>query len=224
MREADVIVVGGGPAGVSAAIEAAKSGLSVMLCEQRPALGGAIHRQPAEGATPVAVLPSLRGRWQALSAELSASGVDVRTRRAFVGVDSTGAVLIEDRAAGKVEVRRPRALILSCGAVERVRPRRGWHLPGVAAAGGLQVMLKEGRVPGGTHPACGERPAAARFGRTNDGSRQSARGRHRGGRPCFAAPGRCPSAGSSIHPSGHGCPDDACPLPPRRVAPRHAPD
>ncbi|WP_164849026.1 FAD-dependent oxidoreductase, partial [Sinorhizobium meliloti] len=29
MREADVIVVGGGPAGVSAAIEAAKSGLSV---------------------------------------------------------------------------------------------------------------------------------------------------------------------------------------------------
>lgn len=57
MREADVIVVGGGPAGVSAAIEAAKSGLSVMLCEQRPALGGAIHRQPAEGATP---LPSYR--------------------------------------------------------------------------------------------------------------------------------------------------------------------
>ena len=76
MREADVMVVGGGPAGVSAAIEAAKSGLSVMLCEQRPALGGAIHRQPAEGAAPVAVLPSLRGRWQALSAELSASGVD----------------------------------------------------------------------------------------------------------------------------------------------------
>lgn len=57
MREADIIVVGGGPAGVSAAIEAAKSGLSVMLCEQRPALGGAIHRQPAEGATP---LPSYR--------------------------------------------------------------------------------------------------------------------------------------------------------------------
>lgn len=158
MREADVIVVGGGPAGVSAAIEAAKSGLSVMLCEQRPALGGAIHRQPAEGATPVAVLPSLRGRWQALSAELSASGVDVRTRRAFVGVDSTGAVLIEDRAAGKVEVRRPRALILSCGAVERVRPRRGWHLPGVAAAGGLQVMLKEGRVPGGRILLAGSGP------------------------------------------------------------------
>ncbi|PND23842.1 oxidase [Sinorhizobium sp. M4_45] len=158
MREADVMVVGGGPAGVSAAIEAAKSGLSVMLCEQRPALGGAIHRQPAEGAAPVAVLPSLRGRWQALSAELSASGVDVRTRRAFVGIDSTGAVLIEDRAAGKVEVCRPRALILGCGAVERVRPRPGWHLPGVAAAGGLQVMLKEGRVPEGRILLAGSGP------------------------------------------------------------------
>jgi NADPH-dependent 2,4-dienoyl-CoA reductase/sulfur reductase-like enzyme len=158
MREADVIVVGGGPAGVSASIEAARSGLSVMLCEQRPALGGAIHRQPAEGAAAVAVLPSLRGRWQALSAELSASGVDVRTRRAFVGIDSTGAVLIEDRAAGKVEVRRPRALILGCGAVERVRPRPGWHLPGVAAAGGLQVMLKEGRVPEGRILLAGSGP------------------------------------------------------------------
>lgn len=158
MGEADVIVVGGGPAGVSAAIEAAKSGLSVMLCEQRPALGGAIHRQPAEGAAGVAPLPSLAGRWQALSAKLSASGVDVRTRRAFVGVDSTGAVLIEDRTAGKIEVRRPRAMILACGAVERVRPRPGWHLPGVAAAGGIQVMLKEGRAPEGRILLAGSGP------------------------------------------------------------------
>ncbi|MDX0424057.1 pyruvate/2-oxoglutarate dehydrogenase complex dihydrolipoamide dehydrogenase (E3) component [Sinorhizobium medicae] len=158
MREADIIVVGGGPAGVSAAVEAAKSGLSVVLCEQRPALGGAIHRQPAEGAAPVAALPSLARRWQSLSAKLSASPVEVRTRRAFVGIDSTGAVLIDDRAAGKVEVRRPRALILACGAVERVRPRPGWHLPGVAAAGGLQVMLKEGRVPEGRVLLAGSGP------------------------------------------------------------------
>ncbi|MDX0528390.1 FAD-dependent oxidoreductase [Sinorhizobium medicae] len=158
MREADIIVVGGGPAGVSAAVEAAKSGLSVVLCEQRPALGGAIHRQPAAGAAPVAALPSLARRWQSLSAKLSASRVEVRTRRAFVGIDSTGAVLIDDRAAGKVEVRRPRALILACGAVERVRPRPGWHLPGVAAAGGLQVMLKEGRVPEGRVLLAGSGP------------------------------------------------------------------
>lgn len=158
MREADIIVVGGGPAGVSAAVEAAKSGLSVMLCEQRPALGGAIHRQPAEGAAPAAALPSLARRWQSLSAELSASRVEIRTRRAFVGIDSTGAVLIDDRAAGKVEVHRPRALILACGAVERVRPRPGWHLPGVAAAGGLQVMLKEGRVPEGRVLLAGSGP------------------------------------------------------------------
>ncbi|MDX0855512.1 FAD-dependent oxidoreductase (plasmid) [Sinorhizobium medicae] len=158
MREADIIVVGGGPAGVSAAVEAAKSGLSVVLCEQRPSLGGAIHRQSAEGAAPVAALPSLARRWQSLSAKLSASRVEVRTRRAFVGIDSTGAVLIDDRAAGKVEVRRPRALILACGAVERVRPRPGWHLPGVAAAGGLQVMLKEGRVPEGRVLLAGSGP------------------------------------------------------------------
>ncbi|WLR95550.1 NAD(P)/FAD-dependent oxidoreductase [Shinella zoogloeoides] len=158
MVEPDLLVVGGGPAGISAALAATTAGLSVLLCEQRSALGGAIHRQPAEGVPPVPAVPSLAGRWADLSARLAAAPVRVLTRHAFLGIDSTDAVLVDDRAAGKVRVFRPRAVVLAGGAVERVRPRPGWHLPGVATAGGLQVMLKEGRAPKGRVLLAGSGP------------------------------------------------------------------
>ncbi|MEW9617779.1 FAD-dependent oxidoreductase [Shinella sp. S4-D37] len=158
MHEPDLLVVGGGPAGISAALAAAAAGLSVLLCEQRSALGGAIHRQPAEGVPPVPAAPSLAGRWADLAARLAASRVRVLTRHAFLGIDSTDAVLVDDRAAGRVQVFRPRAVVLAGGAVERVRPRPGWHLPGVATAGGLQVMLKEGRAPEGRVLLAGSGP------------------------------------------------------------------
>jgi hypothetical protein len=154
----DILVVGGGPAGVAAATAAAESGLSVILSEMRASLGGAIHRQPAPGSKPIAHLPSLRGRWQSLRSALTASGAEVATRRSFIGIDSTGAVMIDNRVTGQLEIYRPRALILACGALEEVRPRPGWQLPGVVTAGGLQVMLKEGCVPKGRILIAGSGP------------------------------------------------------------------
>ena len=40
----DVIVIGGGPAGMSAAIAASKAGLSVLLLDEQKSLGGQIWR------------------------------------------------------------------------------------------------------------------------------------------------------------------------------------
>lgn len=158
MVDPDLLVVGGGPAGVSAALAAAAAGLTVFLCEQRSALGGAIHRQSAQGAPPIPAPLSLAGRWADLSARLTVAPVHVLTRHAFLGIDSTNAVLIDDRATGRVRVFRPRAVVLAGGAVECVYPRPGWHLPGVVTAGGLQVLLKEGRVPQGRVLLAGSGP------------------------------------------------------------------
>ncbi|MBI4240342.1 MAG: FAD-dependent oxidoreductase, partial [Candidatus Rokubacteria bacterium] len=51
---ADLAVVGGGPAGIAAALEAARLGVEVLLIDDEPALGGHLHRQllPADGGEP----------------------------------------------------------------------------------------------------------------------------------------------------------------------------
>ena len=46
----DLLVVGGGPAGMSAARTAADVGLRVLLVDERPTLGGQIYKQPGPGA------------------------------------------------------------------------------------------------------------------------------------------------------------------------------
>ena len=156
---AEVLVIGGGPAGISAALELARAGLRVTLCEQGPRLGGAIHRQPDDPARPLRVPRSQKRRWQTLSTELAASNVEILCRHMFAGIEGSGAVLLEDRANVRLVTRRPDALVLALGAVERVTPIPGWQLPGVVTAGGLQMMLKStGKAPDGDTLLAGSGP------------------------------------------------------------------
>lgn len=148
MFDRDVIVVGGGPAGIAAAIEAARAGLSVDILEQRPSLGGAIFRQPIEGVAPIRQSRAALNRYAELMSALTAFVVGLRHMSVFLGMDGDGLVLFEDRGAGTVKSLRARAVVIAVGAVETVHPRPGWQLPGVSTAGGLQVMMKEtGRPP-----------------------------------------------------------------------------
>lgn len=155
----DALVVGGGPAGIAAAAELAAAGLAVVLCEQGAQAGGALHRRPQGAGAPQGVAGAVARQWRRLSAALAASKVSLRTRHVFLGIDGDGLALMEDRAAGALVVARPAAVVLAVGAVERVRPRPGWQLPGVVTAGGLQVMMKEtGRAPSGRILVAGNGP------------------------------------------------------------------
>lgn len=167
MSEAPILVVGGGPAGVSVATALAEQGIPVLLIEQRDRLGGAIHRQAANAqlAHTIHAAHHIR-RWKALTARLETMGDLVRKRfkTVFVGVDDCGAVLLEDRSEGKAIVVRPRALILAVGAIEQIHPFEGWHLPGVFSAGGAQLMLKEtGRFAPGRTLVAGSGPLPFAF-------------------------------------------------------------
>ena len=53
-EHADVVVIGGGPAGIAAALEAARLGADVMLVDQGPALGGHLlwHLLSSDGQSP----------------------------------------------------------------------------------------------------------------------------------------------------------------------------
>ncbi|WP_159946390.1 FAD-dependent oxidoreductase [Rhizobium sp. 18065] len=159
MTEPDVVVIGGGPAGLAAAIEVARSGYRAEVVEQRESLGGAIHRQPIEGVVPISQAAGPKARWLALADAFSAARIPVRHASVFLGVDGDGLVLIENRRTGLIEQLRPKAVILATGAVEKVYPRPGWQIAGVSTAGALQVMMKEtGRVPQGRILLAGSGP------------------------------------------------------------------
>lgn len=158
-RKCDVLVVGGGAAGIAAATELAAAGFAVELVEQGERLGGAIHRQPASAGAASYASRATRRQWRRLSGALAGSSVRINTRCVFLGVDSDGLALVEDRCASGLVVLPARVVVLAVGAVERVRPRPGWELAGVTTAGGMQVGLKEtGRPPEGRILIAGNGP------------------------------------------------------------------
>jgi NADPH-dependent 2,4-dienoyl-CoA reductase/sulfur reductase-like enzyme len=159
MPKCDVLIVGGGPAGMAAAVTASQLGLSVEMIEQRRTLGGAFFRQPIEGVRPIPQRASVKARWHKLAADMSRTPVRIHYGCVFLGVDSDGLVLFEDRQAGEVVRCAARAVIVATGAIEKVHPIPGWDRPGVSTAGGLQVMMKEtGHAPKGRILLAGNGP------------------------------------------------------------------
>lgn len=130
----DVLVVGGGPAGIAATARAAESGARVGIVDENVALGGQIWRGGAEDPhSPEAPSWLLR---------LKKAGVIVLTGKRVFHHPEPGVLMAE----GLDDVRELsyRNLVLATGARERFLPFPGWTLPNVMGAGGLQAMVKSG--------------------------------------------------------------------------------
>lgn len=157
-----MLVIGAGPAGLAAVVELARLGLSSLLVEQRDQVGGAIYRRHVGAGSPGLLMPEHhRRRRDALMQRFAEvqERVTPMFSSVFIGVDRDGRFLIDNRALGRVQGVRPRAVILAVGTVERVLPREGWELPGVVTAGGMQVQFKEtGRTPQGSILLAGSGP------------------------------------------------------------------
>ena len=158
----DLLVVGGGPAGLAATAEACAIGLVVALVDERPALGGQIFRQPGLRITDQAALgrEHLRGRRLIDAAERSGALIMLRT--ACVELRGTDAVLVEDGAHARAVTAKH--VLVAAGASDRPVVFPGWTLPGVLTAGAAQTIVKAHRVtPGERVLFAGSGPLALAF-------------------------------------------------------------
>lgn len=117
----EIVVIGAGPAGLSAAAAVRSHGQRVVLLDENPAAGGQIWRGDRTAV---------------------AQGVETMFGTRALGLASAGVLLCETSESAVVLPFRK--LVVATGARERFLPFPGWTLPGVFGAGGLQAMVKSG--------------------------------------------------------------------------------
>ncbi len=144
-----LLVVGAGPAGLTAAATAAELGAEVVVVDERSTAGGQYFKQPESAAvTPpslardrqIAAGRRLIERVRAAGAELVPGAL---VWGAFHGREIVVAV------DGGVRIFRPGALIVAAGAHERAHVMPGWTLPGVMTTGAAQTLLRRHGVLAG---------------------------------------------------------------------------
>jgi D-hydroxyproline dehydrogenase subunit alpha len=129
----DVVVVGGGPAGIAAASTAAECGQRVALVDDNALPGGQIWRRGA-AAHPSATAQ----RWLD---RLAKSPVKIFAAARVIGL-APNTLEVESRE--NFSWLHYRSLVLATGARELFLPFPGWTLGNVFGAGGLQALVKSG--------------------------------------------------------------------------------
>lgn len=151
----DVLVLGAGPAGISAALEARAQGLSVLLLDENAGPGGQVHRGSEANAKGPGAGQARQGA--ALAAQLAASGAECRFGAVLWAIEpGPSAFFSEQGEARRVEAGQ---IILAPGTTERALPIPGWTLPGVMTVGAGQILLKSaGMLPQGETWLAGQGP------------------------------------------------------------------
>ena len=144
--QADVAVVGGGPAGLLAALEARGHRADVLLIDEKAEPGGQLFKQIHKFFGSEAHRAGHRGVkiGRDLLAELDAAGVRVLLNTAVWGLFPKHWIgVASGTTGGSVQAKK---VILATGASERGLSFPGWTLPGVMGAGAVQTLTNYHRV------------------------------------------------------------------------------
>ena len=149
MKRYDLIVVGAGPSGLSAAIEAAKKGLHVVVFDENEKPGGQLFKQIHKFFGSKEHKAKIRGFkiGESLLAEADEAGVEVVLNATVCGLYQEKELTV--RIHDQIHHYKGDAIIIATGASENMVTFDGWTLPGVIGAGAAQTMMNlHGVKPG----------------------------------------------------------------------------
>ena len=144
MHRSDVIVLGAGPAGVSAALAASQCGLRVCLVDEAPLAGGQIYKALPSSFKAKKTLGLDFEQGSSLREALDSSDVETFFGRT-VWLVRDGFTL-EVVGPEELESFEAKSLILATGTHERIIPFPGWTLPGVIGLGAATLLLKSQQI------------------------------------------------------------------------------
>jgi thioredoxin reductase/Fe-S-cluster-containing hydrogenase component 2 len=149
MKRYDLIVIGAGPAGLSAAITSAKYGLKTVIFDENQRPGGQLFKQIHKFFGSKEHKARIRGFkiGEELLTQAQELGVEVVLNAPVIGLypEKEVAVRINDC----VSHYKGDTVVIATGATENAVYFDGWDLPGVISAGAAQTMMNlHGVMPG----------------------------------------------------------------------------
>ena len=147
--QTELLIIGGGPAGMCAAIEAAEAGVNVLLIERNNDLGGQLIKQTHKFFGSEKQNAGTRG--VQISIDLAEKikkmpEITVWTNSIAAGFYKNGIVMV-DRSA-QIEGVKAEKIIIATGAFEKNLVFPNNDLPGVYGAGAVQTLMNmEGIIP-----------------------------------------------------------------------------
>ncbi|MCR4410496.1 MAG: FAD-dependent oxidoreductase [Candidatus Saccharicenans sp.] len=147
--EVSVLIIGGGPAGLSAAIELGQRGVDCLLVDDKHRLGGKL------------VLQTHRFFGSVEAVYAGTRGIDIATRlenelrqypRVTIWLQSTALAVFSDKKVGILKENKqyalvkPKILLVAAGAREKSLAFPGNDLPGVYGAGAFQTLVNRDLV------------------------------------------------------------------------------
>jgi len=147
----EVVIVGAGPAGLSAAVESAQAGAQVLVVDQNDRPGGQLFKQIHKFFGSKEHWAGVRGIdiGNRLLDECREAGVEVWLSSTVIDICDGNTVAVLREQELRLELVEAGQILLATGGMENALNFKGWTLPGVMGAGCAQTMINVNRtLPG----------------------------------------------------------------------------
>jgi len=142
LKQVEIMVIGGGPAGLCAALSASSIGAKVLLVERDSTPGGQLVKQTHKFFGSKKQYAGDRGihiGQMLLKKATNEPNIEIWTNSTVLGIYEDGVITVENEE--KHTKIKPEKIILATGAAEKFLAFAGNDLPGIYGAGAVQTLM-----------------------------------------------------------------------------------